>query len=140
MTTTSAASVLLVDDELHILRAAEFKLKKSGFDVSCASDGEEAWERIRERRPDIVVTDLQMPRLNGRELIARIRAHAETESMPVILLTAKGYELSHQETYGEHGIFKLMAKPFSPRELCNLVQQATEGARQNEELSGTHAG
>ena len=57
--------ILLCDDELHILRAAEFKFKRAGYDVVCANDGQEGWERIEERRPDIVVTDCQMPRLSG---------------------------------------------------------------------------
>jgi len=61
--------ILLVDDELHILRAAEFKLKRFGFDVVCAFDGEEAWDAICDCRPDLVVTDLQMPRLSGVGLI-----------------------------------------------------------------------
>src|SRR5688572_23620648 len=92
-----APRVLLVDDELHILRAAEFKLKRQGYEVVCALDGEEAWERIGESRPDIVVTDCQMPRLNGLELIERIRQTPDLADLPVIMVTAKGYELSRND-------------------------------------------
>ncbi len=53
--------VLLCDDELHILRAAEFKLSRAGYEVQCAGDGQEGWEAIQRRKPDILVTDLQMP-------------------------------------------------------------------------------
>ena len=65
--------ILLCDDDLHILRAAEFKFKRAGFEVLCADDGEEAWRLIHERRPDIVITDCQMPRLSGLELALRIK-------------------------------------------------------------------
>ena len=68
-----SAKVLLCDDEIHILRAAEFKLSRAGFDVRCATDGQEAWEAIERERPDLLITDFQMPRLNGLDLIQRIR-------------------------------------------------------------------
>ena len=68
--------ILLCDDELHILRAAEFKFKRAGYDVVCASDGQEGWEQIQQCRPDIVVTDCQMPRLSGLGLAERIQPHA----------------------------------------------------------------
>lgn len=117
--------ILLVDDELHIRRAAEFKLKRE-FEVSCAEDGQEAWEMILENRPDVLVTDLQIPRLNGVELIERIRANENTADLPVILLTAKGFELARDEVFNTLKVFQLVSKPFSPRELCKLVQMAIE--------------
>ena len=117
--------ILLADDELHIRRAAEFKLKRD-FDVSCAEDGQEAWEMILADRPDVLVTDLQMPRLTGLELIERIRGNKTTADLPVILLTAKGFELEHDEVFQTLKVFRLMSKPFSPRELCKFVQLAIE--------------
>jgi two-component system, OmpR family, alkaline phosphatase synthesis response regulator PhoP len=120
-----SAKVLLCDDEIHILRAAEFKLARGGFDVRCASDGQEAWEEIERERPDILVTDFQMPRLNGLELIERLRGRPDTRELPVIVLTAKGFELSPHELAGKWGVLAVLAKPFSPRELLRLVEQAT---------------
>jgi len=117
------ATVLLVDDELHIRRAAEFKLKRV-FDVICAADGQQAWELIQESRPDFVVTDLQMPRMDGIELIHKIRGSEATADLPVILLTAKGFELSREEAFDSLNIVELISKPFSPRELCKTVQAA----------------
>ncbi len=117
--------ILLVDDELHIRRAAEFKLKRQ-FNVACAEDGQEAWEMILEHRPDVLVTDLQMPRMNGIELIEHVRANEATADLPVILLTAKGFELQHDEVFLRLKVFQLVSKPFSPRELCKLVQMAIE--------------
>ncbi|KKK62978.1 hypothetical protein LCGC14_2998950, partial [marine sediment metagenome] len=57
--------VLLCDDEIHILRAAEFKLKRAGYEVQTAGDGQEGWEAIEAQKPDILITDCQMPRLGG---------------------------------------------------------------------------
>jgi DNA-binding response OmpR family regulator len=114
--------ILLCDDELHILRAAEFKFKRAGYEVICASDGQEGWESICERRPDIVVTDCQMPRLSGLGLAQRILQTRETSGLPVIMLSAKGFELSREELWSEYGIRELMGKPFSPRELFTRVE------------------
>ena len=117
------AQILLCDDEIAILRAAEFKLKGAGLNVRCASNGEDAWREIERSCPDLVVTDLQMPRLDGFGLCRRIRDNPLTRHLPVIMLTAKGFELSPAESTEKYGIAKLMVKPFSPRELLRTVEQ-----------------
>ena len=119
--------ILLCDDELHILRAAEFKFKRAGYDVVCANDGQEGWERIEACLPDIVVTDCQMPRLSGLGLAQRIRQTPATSDLPVIMLSAKGFELSLEDLREQYGIRYLMAKPFSPRELFARVEAVLAG-------------
>ena len=119
--------ILLCDDEAHILRAAEFKFKRAGYEVVCASDGQEGWEQIQHCRPDIVVTDCQMPRLSGLGLAERIRQTPETAGLPVIMLSAKGFELLPDELRSQFGIRYLMAKPFSPRELFARVEAVLAG-------------
>src|SRR3954466_4257756 len=116
-----AQQILLCDDEIHILRAAEFKLSRAGYNVRCAGNGLEAWEEIQRAKPDILITDCQMPRLDGLGLCKKIRENADTRDIPVLMLTAKGYELSHRELYEELGILAVIAKPFSPRELLQRV-------------------
>lgn len=116
--------VLLCDDEIHIVRAAEIRLSQAGFEVRIAHDGQEAWEAILEDQPDVVVTDLQMPRVDGFELIRRIRANAATKDMPVLMLTAKGFELAREEVMEKWGISSVLSKPFSPRELVRLIDLA----------------
>jgi DNA-binding response OmpR family regulator len=115
--------ILICDDEPHILRAAEFKLKRAGFEVQCAVDGEQAWRLIWLRRPDILITDCQMPRLDGIGLIQRIRAHHETADLPVLILTAKGFELSRVPGFDGLGVLDLIGKPFSPRALLQRIEQ-----------------
>jgi DNA-binding response OmpR family regulator len=119
--------ILLCDDEAHIVRAAEFIFKRAGYDVVCAMDGQEGWERICEQQPDIVVTDCQMPRLSGLGLAEKIRQTPATADLPIIMLSAKGFELSSQELRAHYGICCLVGKPFSPRELFARVEAVLQG-------------
>lgn len=115
--------VLLCDDEIHILRAAELKVGRAGYEVRIARDGQEAWEMIQQDLPDVLVTDVQMPRVDGFELSRRIRGDAATKDLPILMLTAKGFELEQQEMMAKWGIVDILAKPFSPRELVRLIDQ-----------------
>lgn len=115
-----AQRILLTDDEIHIVRAAEFKLQRAGYEVTCATDGEDAWAAIMRQMPDLVVTDCQMPRLNGFGLCRRIRENPATAHLPVIMLTAKGFEIASDALAEQYGIQNLLDKPFSPRELLRL--------------------
>jgi DNA-binding response OmpR family regulator len=132
--------ILLCDDEAHILRAAEFKFKRAGYEVFCAFDGQEGWEQVLLHRPDIVVTDCQMPRMNGLQLAERIKQTPETTGLPVIMLSAKGFELSPTDIRDKFGIRALLAKPFSPRELfqrveATLAEPSAECGVRNAELA-----
>ena len=118
-----AFSILLADDETHILRAAEIKFTRSGYRVRCASDGQEAWEMIEAERPDILITDCQMPRLDGLALARRIRSSPAVSDLPIVMLTAKGYELRHDKVEQELSLKAVLAKPFSPRELVARVEE-----------------
>lgn len=129
--------VLLCDDEVHIRRAAEFRLKRAGFDVHVAGDGQEAWELIEEQAPDILVTDYQMPRLDGLQLTQRVRQNPDLEHLPILMLTAKGFEISHEELAQKWNVRAVIAKPFSPRELLRTVQSILEENRaQAQEVGG----
>lgn len=114
--------ILLCDDELHILRALEIKFLRSGYEVITAGDGEEGWEQLQKLRPDIVITDCQMPRLNGLGLAERIHNTPELTHLPVIMLTAKGYELDRSEVNRLFGIRAIVNKPFSPRQVFSMVE------------------
>ena len=118
-----AERILLCDDEIHIMRAAEFKLERAGYDVQIAGDGQEAWEAIELQKPDLLITDCQMPRLDGLGLVQRVRENPDTRDLPVLMLTAKSYELSQEEMSARWNVIAVMAKPFSPRELLRLVEE-----------------
>ena len=86
-------SIHVCDDEPHIVLAVSLKFRKAGFDVTTAADGQAAWETIQRFRPQVVISDLQMPRLDGLGLVQKMRSDPVFQSVPVILLTAKGFEL-----------------------------------------------
>jgi two-component system alkaline phosphatase synthesis response regulator PhoP len=119
--------VLLCDDEIHILRASEFKFRRAGYEVICASDGQDAWEKIQERCPDLLITDCQMPRMDGFGLIEKLRENEATRDLPVLMLTAKGFEKGHLETADRLGVAKVVPKPFSPRQLLEYVETILAG-------------
>lgn len=114
--------IFVCDDEPHIVLAVSLKFRKAGFEVSTASDGQAAWEAIQAERPQFVISDLQMPKMDGLEVVRRMRSTPGFENVPVILLTAKGFELDAAELQEELGIISVICKPFSPRELLALVQ------------------
>jgi two-component system, OmpR family, alkaline phosphatase synthesis response regulator PhoP len=113
--------VLLCDDEIHILRSAEIRIRQAGFDVRIARDGQAAWDAILLDPPDILITDVQMPGIDGFELMRRTRANPATRDLPILMLTAKGFELSLEEMAEKWGVAAVLAKPFSPRELVRRI-------------------
>jgi DNA-binding response OmpR family regulator len=120
------ARVLLCDDDVVILKAAQFKLAAAGLDVECASDGQCGWEAIQRQRPDLLITDCQMPRLNGLELIQRVRSSPQFAGLPIFMLTGKDLELPHDELIHRWKVREVLGKPFSPRELLSKVIQALQ--------------
>jgi DNA-binding response OmpR family regulator len=114
--------ILMCDDEPTIIRAAEIKLARAGFEVAICPDGQAAWESIQLRRPDLLISDCQMPRLGGLDLLKRLREHEATRDLPVFMLTGKGFELPIDELKEKYGLLGVIAKPFSPRELLHTVE------------------
>jgi two-component system alkaline phosphatase synthesis response regulator PhoP len=112
--------ILVVDDESHILHVLSLKLRNSGFIVDTAVDGEDALHQISVVQPDLVITDLQMPYLNGLEVCRRLAAEDSTADIPVIILTARGYALG-SDAAGLTNVRCVVAKPFSPRTILERV-------------------
>lgn len=113
--------ILLADDEAHITHLVSRKLQTLGHDVRVAGDGEEAWSIAQEWRPELLITDLQMPHLSGIELATRLRECRDLSPIPVIMLTARGYVLQ-PEQLDKAGIRELLSKPFSVRRLVERAQ------------------
>jgi len=114
--------VLVADDEASITNVVARKLQNAGLEVIVAMDGQEAYELAMNEPPDFLITDLQMPRMSGLELCARLTAELP-EPIPTILLTAKGFEIDRSKI-GSLPILRVMTKPFSPRKLLVNVQEA----------------
>jgi len=113
--------MLVVDDEPDIVELVSYNLKKEGFDVSSASDGEEALGMIKKGDFDFFILDLMLPGLQGMELCRILRNNPKTAQIPIIMLTAKGEEIDRILGL-ETGADDYMTKPFSPRELIARVK------------------
>ena len=113
--------VLVVDDEPDIIRLVTYNLKKEGFSVVTAADGEEALSLIRKGGIALVILDLMLPGMSGLEVCRFVRQGARTCRLPVIMLTAKGEEQDRVRGL-ENGADDYLAKPFSPRELAARVR------------------
>lgn len=113
--------VLVVDDEIHIVHVAAIKLRNNGYEVVTATNGAEAFELACAEKPDIIVTDFQMPAMTGLEFVEKIRQNEETKDIPVILLTARSFAVS-QEQQEDLQISGCLSKPFSPRELLENIE------------------
>ncbi|HEX6968330.1 MAG TPA: response regulator [Micromonosporaceae bacterium] len=122
--------VLVVDDDEDIARFVSVNLRLHGFDVLHACDGQEALELIEQRKPDLAIVDLMMPRVDGIELIRRLRADPMTLALPVIILTARG--LTVDKVVGlTAGADDYMVKPFDTAE---LVARVATTLRRNKEF------
>jgi len=113
--------ILVVDDEPDIVELVTYNLKKEGFEVSSAFDGEDALAKIRKGKFDFVILDLMLPGIQGMEICRIMRSDPLTKNIPIIMLTAKGEEVD--KILGlEMGADDYMTKPFSPRELLARIK------------------
>ena len=120
------AVVLVADDDDDILLLVTTRLRRDGFEVIQARDGDEALGLALERRPAIAVLDIGVPGLDGLDVVRAIRADAATKEMRVILLTAKAQESDVRRGF-EAGADAYVKKPFSPAELSSRVKELAAG-------------
>ena len=117
--------ILIAEDDFALANIVRFNLEQAGYRVTWARNGDEAWRAVQAVRFELMVTDHEMPQLTGVELCRRIRTEEELAALPVILLTAKSFELDPQ-TIADLRLSALLPKPFSPRELVSLVDRCLE--------------
>jgi CheY-like chemotaxis protein len=119
--------VLVVDDDDVIRQLITVNLELEGFDVITAVDGQDALDKVKDARPHVVTLDVMMPRIDGWEAAARLRADPETAHVKVILLSARAQEADIQR--GERiGVDAYLTKPFDPDELIDMVRRLFEAA------------
>jgi two-component system alkaline phosphatase synthesis response regulator PhoP len=117
-----ARKILVVDDERHIVRLVEVNLTRAGYEVLTAYDGVEALEVVRKDKPDMIVLDVMMPRMDGFEVLRKLQADPETQNIPVIMLTAKAQDADIFKGWSS-GVSSYLTKPFNPRELLTFVER-----------------
>ncbi len=118
--------VLIAEDEPHLIESLSFILNREGYDIATALDGEAAVQSIWARPPDLVILDVMLPKMNGFEILKKIRADAVLRSLPVIVLTAKGQSQDRAMAL-ESGADLFLTKPFSNKAVVAAVGDLTAG-------------
>lgn len=113
---SQAAVVLVADDDADILDLVEFRLAQKGYEIVTARDGQEALELTRDRKPDMCVLDVMMPKMNGIEVVQAMRGEDATAAIPVLFLTATVQDRDIARGF-EVGGDDYLRKPFNPHEL-----------------------
>ena len=120
------STVLVVEDSVTQREMISNLLKGSGLNVTIANDGIEALKEIQANRPDLVVLDIVMPRMNGYEVCRRLKSDPKTQNVPVVMCSSKGEEFDRY--WGmKQGADAYIAKPFQPTELVGTVKQLLRG-------------
>jgi chemosensory pili system protein ChpA (sensor histidine kinase/response regulator) len=114
--------VLVVDDSITVRRVTQRLLKREGFRVVLAADGLQALEKLREEKPAVILSDIEMPRMDGFDLARNIRADAKLHDIPIIMITSRIAE-KHRDHARELGVDHYLGKPYSEDELIGLVRQ-----------------
>ena len=116
-----AKYVLIVDDEPNIVLSLEFLMKKEGYNVVSAGNGEEAMQAIAENKPDLILLDVMMPKKDGYELCQELRADKSWKDIKIIMLTAKGRDVEREKGLAL-GADDYITKPFATQEVVEKVK------------------
>ena len=113
--------ILIIEDDKHISKLVKYNLEKAGYDCTVADDGEEALGILAKERPDLIILDIMLPKMDGFELCRVIKQDVKRRNIPIIMLTAKGEEVDRIVGL-ELGADDYVVKPFSPRELILRIK------------------
>jgi chemosensory pili system protein ChpA (sensor histidine kinase/response regulator) len=119
--------VLVVDDSITVRRVTQRLLQREGYRVTLASDGLQALERLQQERPTVVLSDIEMPRMDGFDLVRNIRGDTRLSDLPVIMITSRIAE-KHREHARELGVDHYLGKPYSEDELLGLIAHYARAA------------
>ncbi len=119
--------VLIAEDERNIAESLRFLLTRAGHEVSLAHDGAEALAMVRRARPDTLVLDLMLPKLSGFDVLKELRAEAETRTLPILMLTAKG-QANDKQAAEDLGVDAFVTKPFANDDVIATVARLLNGA------------
>ncbi|MBD2460678.1 response regulator transcription factor [Oscillatoria sp. FACHB-1407] len=120
-----AGQLLLVDDEPGLRQAVQAYLEDSGFTVHVASNAHDGWNLLQKTSPDLVISDIMMPQVDGYQFLKQLRDDPRYQSLPVIFLTARGMTSDRIQGY-KSGCDAYLSKPFDPDELVAIVESLLE--------------
>lgn len=113
--------ILVIDDESDVLKLIEYNLKDAGYKTLTALDGESGLQMARDHKPDLIILDLMLPGMDGKDVCKELKKDKETETIPIVMLTARTTELDRVVGL-ELGADDYITKPFSPREMVLRVK------------------
>ena len=116
-----SAQLLLVDDEPGVRESVKEYLQDSGFDVQVASNATDAWQMLQQKTPDLVISDIMMPKVDGYQFLKQLREDPRFKTLPVVFLTARGMTSDRIQGY-QSGVDAYLSKPFDPDELVAIVE------------------
>ena len=119
---TRVPLIMVVDDSITVRRVTQRLLKREGYRVVMAADGLQALERLQDEKPTLVLSDIEMPRMDGFDLARNIRGDAKLHDLPIIMITSRIAE-KHREHARELGVDHYLGKPYAEDELLRLVRQ-----------------
>ena len=120
--------ILIVDDEPNIVISLEYLMKREGWETAVAADGEAALAALERGRPELVILDVMLPRMNGFEVCRRIRADPRWRGLRILMLTAKGRDTEVEKGLGL-GADAYVTKPFSTKDLVARIRELLPSAR-----------
>jgi CheY-like chemotaxis protein len=118
--------IMVVDDSLSVRKSLSILLEDAGFETLLAKDGLEAIEIMNQQRPQVMLVDMEMPRMNGLELTAHVRANQATQKLPIFMITSRTTE-KHREQAQLAGVNAYLTKPYQDSELLGLIDKALSG-------------
>ena len=124
--------VLVVDDEPDVLLLCRVNLEFEGYEVMEAGDGVEAMTRVRERRPDVILLDVMMPRMDGWQVLTELKSDPDLQDIPVVMLTAKVQDQDQIRGWSA-GASEYITKPFSPLSLSQVLEDVLNDGPDDEE-------
>ena len=114
--------VLVCDDEPYIVESVSYVVRKAGYEVLVAEDGESSLQRARDEHPDLIFLDIMMPKMSGYEVCRRLKQDPDTRDIYIVMLTARGQQEDEQKAL-ELGADEFMTKPFSPRKMRAKLEE-----------------
>ena len=118
-----AKRILVIDDEPDIVKVVVFRLKKEGYDLQVAVDGQHGVDLARTRKPDLILLDITLPKMNGYEVCAQIKADEAIKHIPIIFMTASMSTGSFYERFATTGAQGYVFKPFDFQHLLNEIHK-----------------
>ncbi|MBI4387827.1 MAG: response regulator [Candidatus Omnitrophica bacterium] len=115
-----AKKILMIDDDADVRSLIKIRLEANGFNIILASDGDEGLKAIEKEKPDLVIVDIRMPKMDGYTLVREIKSRSSTGSVPIMILTSHA---GMKDLFAAEGIEDYITKPFDPDELLQKIHK-----------------